>query len=505
MSRKRKKHKLVEERFLVEGITCPSCEEVIREQALAVDGVNECKVDYSTQQGTLSFDTARTNIDEILDSIEEKGYKCYIFEGEGAQPKESPELVPSFNLNQIKQASLLLGLLVILFGGYQIVQNFGIFSMPALGAGTSLAFLFFIGLLTGFHCIGMCGGFVMSYTAKAVTEGKKVSHVPHLKYGAGKLMSYTVIGGLFGLLGSFVTFTPLLRGTAAVLAGLFLILFGLNTLNAFPVLRTIRLPTPKFLTRRARGYKGKSPFIVGLLNGLMLACGPLQAIYIYAAGTGNVVQGAASLFAFGLGTLPVLLGFGLFASYVSKSLTHQILRFSGVVVIVLGVIMLNSGLALAGTGYDVNSLVISASPTGATVAGGPQLNEGYQEIRMDVVRYGWAPDKFLLKKGVPVRWIITGKQINGCNNAIQVPKLGLDFDIRPGEQVIEFTPKEEGIIPWSCWMGMISGTFIVRDNVELSEAEIQKELAAVKVPSGSCSGACGGSCGSTSCGCGGRR
>ena len=67
-------------------------------------------------------------------------------------------------------------------------------------------------------------------------------------------------------------------------------------------------------------------------------------------------------------------------------------------------------------------------------------------------------------KGVPVQWIINGKEITGCNRAIQVPAYNLEFDIVPGEQVIEFTPTETGTVAWSCWMGMIPGSFTVVDN-----------------------------------------
>lgn len=119
---------------------------------------------------------------------------------------------------------------------------------------------------------------------------------------------------------------------------------------------------------------------------------------------------------------------------------------------------------------------------------------------MDVLASGWSPNKFVLKKGVPVKWIINGKEITGCNNAIQVPKLNLKFDIKKGEQVIEFTPDEEGVIPFSCWMGMLRGSFIVKESIDLNNQEVvQKELNAVNVPKGGSCGAGGGGCG-----CGGR-
>jgi len=155
---------------------------------------------------------------------------------------------------------------------------------------------------------------------------------------------------------------------------------------------------------------------------------------------------------------------------------------------------------LTGTGYDFRSIVASAKAGSmASDVSSTSLNNDYQEIRMDVLASGWSPDRFVLKKGVPVKWIINGKQITGCNNAIQVPKLGLKFDIKQGEQVIEFTPTEEGIIPWSCWMGMIQGTFIVKENIDLTnQQEVQKELSSAPAPKKS--GSCGCGCGGGECG-----
>ena len=345
----------------------------------------------------------------------------------------------------------------------------------------------------------MCGGFVVSYTTKGVKEGKK-PHKMHLSYAIGKTLSYTVIGGIFGLLGSIIAFTPVMRGWAGILAGLFLVIFGLKMLNIFPALRKFKIKIPtslKKFVRKEEKERSNSPLIIGLLNGLMIACGPLQAIYVMAAGTGSMVEGAKLLFAFGLGTLPVMLGFGYLTSIISKKATHKILKASGIIVIILGIIMINRGLSLTGSGYDYNSLIASSNTfidySGENTKGVSVLKDGYQEIRMEVNRYGWSPDKFLLKKDVPVKWIINGKELNGCNNAIQVPEYGLNFDIKKGEQVIEFTPTKTGTVSWSCWMGMIPGVFVVKDDVNVNNAET--DLNAVDVPKGGSCGAGGGGCG----------
>jgi len=203
--------------------------------------------------------------------------------------------------------------------------------------------------------------------------------------------------------------------------------------------------------------------MVGLLNGLMIACGPLQAIYILAAGTGNALEGAKLLFIFALGTLPVMIGFGYLTTLISHKMTGRLFKVSGVLVLLLGLVMLNQGLVLTGSGFDFNSLLATRpASTNANATTKSTISDGYQTIKMDVTASGWKPAKFILQEGLPVKWVIDGKEITECNRAIQVPKLGLNFYINPGEQTIEFTPTEEGVIPWSCWMGMIDGSFIVQ-------------------------------------------
>jgi len=465
---------------------------IIKKQALKIEGVKEVTFDLSSETGYVTYDDKKTDIDSILSKIEERNYTCYILDEKTDEKKQK-------NNKTIGWAFAAIGIIVI---GYFILNLIDGIQFPAINQNMGYGLLFVVGLLTGFHCVGMCGGFVVSYTAKHAQEGTK-SHKSHLMYGLGKTISYTIIGAMFGLLGSVIAFTPKIRGIVGLLAGLFLVLFGLKMLNIFPVLRKIQFRTPEFITKFVgKSSKNSSPLTIGLLNGLMIACGPLQAIYIMAAGTGSMLEGAKLLFVFGLGTLPVMLGFGYFASFVSGKVTHKILKASGVIVIFLGLAMVNNGLVLTGAGYDFTSItgfITSAGAKDANAGNTAILSDNFQEIRMEVNRYGWNPDKFVLRKGVPVKWIIDGKEINGCNNAIQVPKYGLKFDIRPGEQVIEFTPDEDGLVRWSCWMGMIPGTFIVKDDIDLSDKEaVQQEIEQIPAQAEG-SGSCGGSCGSSSC------
>ncbi|MCK9396129.1 MAG: sulfite exporter TauE/SafE family protein, partial [Methylobacter sp.] len=222
---------------------------------------------------------------------------------------------------------------------------------PKLSRDMSYGLLILVGFLTSFHCVGMCGPLILGYTAKNASSGHK-SYTAHFLYGIGKTISYTAIGALFGAFGSIVAFTPYTQGAVGVAAGIFLILFGLHMLELFPALSHFQFKAPAFVMRFVgKEYrKHSNPFVIGLLNGLMIICGPLQAMYVMAAGTGHWLEGAAILFFFGIGTLPLLLGFGFLTSLLSANLTPKLLKASGVIVMVLGAIMLNRGLAVTGTG-----------------------------------------------------------------------------------------------------------------------------------------------------------
>jgi sulfite exporter TauE/SafE len=358
--------------------------------------------------------------------------------------------------------------------------------MPKLSRDMSYGLLILIGFLTSFHCVGMCGPLILGYTAKSATNGHK-SYGTHLLYGIGKTLSYTFIGALFGAFGSVVAFTPYTQGAVGVAAGIFLILFGLHMLEVFPALSHFQLKTPGFLMRFVgKEYrKHSNPFVIGLLNGLMIICGPLQAMYVMAAGTGSWTGGAAILFFFGIGTLPLLLGFGFLTSLLSANLTPKLLKASGFIVMILGAIMLNRGLAVTGTGVDFNTLVARVSQKlSPTVAKTPSCDTE-QTIHMDVLKSSFSPNQFTLRKGVPIKWVIDGKEMNECNKVIVIPQYKLRIELKEGTQIIEFTPQESGVVPWSCWMGMIPGTFIVVDNVtppKQNEASITQQPAGQKFP-----------------------
>lgn len=450
---------VVTETLRVQGMRCTSCEDTVERALRHLRGVRGAKADYGSETVVVTYDSFRCNLFQMTKALELKGYECAL------APHPRPLRDGIRKLSKIILG--LAGILAIFYVGNQIPQAE---VLPGLGQQASLGLLFLAGLLTSFHCVGMCGGFIAGYTAHCAIDSKRSHGLAHIAYALGKTLSYAVIGAAFGFAGSMVSITPEMKGAAAIAAGVFLLGFGLNMLHWLPHLRLFRLPMPRQLSRfvHAESRKQQSPFVIGLLNGLMIACGPLQAMYVMAAGTGSAWEGTKILLAFGAGTLPLLLGFGFLTSLISHQASGKIIRASGLIVLTLGLIMLNRGLILTGSGYDFDTLTERASRETAALQARQPLRVDWaddpQTIRTEVTKEGFEPSTFILRKGVPVRWVIDAKDLTECNRVIVVPKLGLQIDLHPGKQTVEFTPKENGTILWSCWMGMLRGEFQVLDD-----------------------------------------
>lgn len=335
----------------------------------------------------------------------------------------------------------------LFIGLYIALSNFPFFSTNIIDPKSGLIVIFLVGLLTSFHCIGMCGGFVISYASNSNQKGLK----PHICYNGARILSYTLLGALLGLVGGFIAITDQIRGTLSFLAGLFMILYGLSIF--YPKLRKYTI-LPSFID--IHKYSS-NPAMFGFLNGFM-PCGPLQAMLVYAAGTVSIIDGGLTMLVFGAGTVPLMFIMGALVSKISMKWTHKAVKIASVLIIVLGIIMLQRSTLLMGIGIP--------NLFGQNQSEAYQLNSSQQiqEIKMKVTTYGWEPDTFTVKKGIPVKWIITVEKLSYCNKGIKVPELGINYQFeREGEiKVFEFTPSKIGTIYFTCWMGMIPGQIIVK-------------------------------------------
>lgn len=427
--------------FKVTGMTCTSCERRIEKTLRSVEGVVEAKASYTDERVHLTH-TPDLNKARVFEAVNALGYLA-----------SETEDVPALSRFSVQQW---LGMGILLFALYFIINStVGFNFIPQVDASMGLGMLFVVGLLTSLHCVAMCGGINLSQCINHAATGEQgnARFTPSLLYNAGRVVSYTVIGGLAGALGSVVSFSGGAKAGVTIFAGVFMIIMGVNMLNIFPWLRRINLRMPKFIVDRTSSAAGRrGPFVVGLLNGFM-PCGPLQTMQLYALGTGSFLMGAASMFLFSLGTVPLMFGFGALSTLISQKFTHRMMKVSAVLVVVLGLTMVGRGFSLFG--------ITIPTPSRASGSNVAKVINGIQEVTTTLESGRYQP--IVVQKGIPVRWTINVKadDLNGCNNPITIPKYNLEKRLVPGENIIEFTPKDEGTITYTCWMGMISSTIQV--------------------------------------------
>ena len=216
-----------------------------------------------------------------------------------------------------------------------------------------------LGFLGSFgHCVGMCGPLTVAFSLsqKQQTPGWRQQLYFHGLLNLGRILSYALVGAGIGAIGSVVVASGQMAGIGsdlrrwlAILTGIMLIWFGLQQINPnllprIPVLHP--LTQGSWHNRLSAGMmklslhpKWWTPAGLGLIWGL-IPCGFLYAAQIKAAETGNLWLGCVTMLAFGLGTLPMMLGVGVSTSLVSADRRSQLFRLGGWITLTIGLLTL---------------------------------------------------------------------------------------------------------------------------------------------------------------------
>ena len=285
---------------------CPQCEDEIARKITHRRGILTCRASYRKSCVLAEYDPDIISADEIKAALSDIGYPV----GSGKSGLIS---------DMIGAASV-----IVLY--FALPWLTGLVNVPQAESGAGFSVLFVIGLLSGIHCIGMCGGIML-------TQKNAVA------YNAGRLLSYTVVGAVFGAIGTVITYDAQFKSMLFTICGGLVVIIGLMMWGV-PFLRQI---SPE-LTKPCR-FKGGRPLVIGLLTGLM-PCGALASMWLFAAASGSALKGAESMFAFGLGTCAVMLLFGAFGALVPAKYNKYILKVSTVLIVSLGLILLSMGIRM---------------------------------------------------------------------------------------------------------------------------------------------------------------
>jgi sulfite exporter TauE/SafE len=210
------------------------------------------------------------------------------------------------------------------------------------------------GLLGSSHCIGMCGGFAALIGLNSSSLARNLRS--QLLYSAGRLMSYITLGAVAGFAGrQTIMSLPGMVYVPAVLcllSGAYLLREGLVGLGYWPSSikghsTTGCLLRPLF-SAIIRQPGLRKAFLAGILTGF-LPCGLVYAFVSLAASTGDLLQGMATMAAFGLGTVPLMLLAGTGTSLMSWSVRDRLLKLSAICVLATGLLTIARGAAFAHT------------------------------------------------------------------------------------------------------------------------------------------------------------
>lgn len=443
----------------VGGMTCRSCEITIERAWKKIPGVKTVHVDLAKGKAVICAETGCTlNCETLARALPDQKYSVSLSE-ENNEGSRAALTRPSLGA--------LVGWFALVLALGWLLSRFDLLK-PSIQADSALGFwtVFLIGLIAASSsCMAVAGGLLLSVSARFNERYGSETGLGRLRpvalFVMGRVVGYAVLGGLLGAVGSVLTPPPFVTAMITIVAAIYMMVMGLEMLRIAPAWLKRLLPgMSKTLSHRIiDGEKKDHPVMLFLLGAatFFLPCGFTQALQLYALTAGSFWTSSSLLLAFALGTAPALFALGYASSSLKGKIGTAFFRFSGALVVVLGIWNMQNAFVIAGFSPSL-SMFSSSSTTAPRTIVGP-MERDIQVIQMNADYHGYTPNRLQVRAGTAVRWEITGAGSIGCASVLQSPALG----IRPqrlseGLNVIHFqAPTRPGLYPFSCSMGMYRG------------------------------------------------
>jgi len=427
----------------IKGMHCPSCEIFIQDKFEEMPNIITVNPDFKKQEAVVHY-TGDLDKDIINKKIQPYGYE--IVDRENKNENTEP-------LGQKIFEALIIG--VILFILYLIAKEINLIPSINISGNLNLITVLILGMVASIStCMATSGALFLSTTRKNSNNFKQAVY-----FSSGRIISYAVFGFIAGLIGSVIITNFKFGSGLTLLAALFMILLGLDMLKIVSFAKIIPYGASASIFRKLENRLIKDPhksaFFLGLIT-YFLPCGFTQATQVYALGLASPWQSSLTMAVFALGTAPAILFIGSLRNLLKSTFYQYFMKVVAVGVLILGLYYVTNFLSIYGINLGFNQ-------TNSGNSAGVNVENGKQIINMEVVNSGYVPNYFTVKKGVPVKWIIDGKNVFGCQGYLVVPSLSVSKALNEGQNLIEFTPTETGTINFSCGMGMYRGRIEVID------------------------------------------
>ncbi len=323
--------------FHIAGTHCASCKILVEDAVQAHSFIKNPTVDITHE--TLSFETdSKKNPQElasfITNTIQKDGYSISV---------EKKIITEESDDTLYKAIPIGLAFLLAFF----VLQKSGILNIGIGENSTTPLTSFFIGLIASVSsCLAVVGGLVLSLSAKTAQNTKNDKKI-FMLFHIGRLVSFGILGGVLGAIGNAIginfTFTALL----GILASVVMMMLGLQLLGFFKK-NKITLPSGIFNFFRKMEHETFTPLFLGF-GTFFLPCGFTQSLQISALASGSFLSGFFIMFAFALGTFPMLalLSFGS-SSFAHSPSAPLFFKSAGIGVLGLGIFSLLAGLSALG-------------------------------------------------------------------------------------------------------------------------------------------------------------
>lgn len=326
--------------FHVNGMHCKSCVLVTESELQEVPYITGAKSSLQTRTvevcGDFGNKTPETVANELSEVLKPHGYTLSV-EKQVTQKKWS-----EFKL----ALPFALGFTIL----FILLQKMGIVNLVD-GSNVTYGTAFAIGIVASLStCMAVVGGLVLSMSTTFAKAGDRVK--PQVLFHVGRLVSFFILGGVIGALGSVFALNTTGTFILSLVIGIVMLIMGINLLEVFHFAKKMQPAMPKFLSRHAlRASKINhtlTPLLVGILT-FFLPCGFTQSMQIYTLSTGTFLAGGLNMLAFALGTLPVL----ALISFSSLSIKNSkyagvFFKTAGLVVILFAVFNLLNSLVVIG-------------------------------------------------------------------------------------------------------------------------------------------------------------
>ena len=445
---------LKKESYHISGMHCRSCEILVEDNLSRVAGVKKANVNYKKGVAEVYYDQKPAHA-EVEKAIRNAGYTL------GVNKKR-----PLISGNPMTYIELLFaaGILAVIL---MWLKLFGVFNLNFQFSSTpGFLAVALIGLAAGVStCMALIGGLVLGISSRhaelhpEATASQKFR--PHLFFNLGRLVSYTVLGGAIGLIGSVFRLSSSMLGLLIIFAGIIMFFLGLKMTEIFPRMDGGGLLIPKGVARllgvnrEVKEYSHKGAFWTGALT-FFLPCGFTQAVQVYAISTGSLIQGSLIMFLFALGTMPGLLGIGGLTSVIKGWFARYFFKFVALALLILAVWNMSNG-------YNLTGITFAGSNNGDAKQeqlSGKIIN-GEQVVEITQSGSGYSPRKVTVKKDVPVKLLVNATNLYVCTASFVIPRFNIWTNFVEGINEIKFIPTETGPIKFSCAMGMYTGVINV--------------------------------------------